>query len=192
MMRRRGGARAAVRSPSILNFIQHHGRDKTQVAERRLPINAGLCEYRGAPQQRLVASPAKQVEDSLVFRAHARPKARKRRHVKVLPVAETALLQHMKAVHASGPARIGANDVMGVLPIAHRRVRIIVYAPAAGGSYLVEPPVVRRHVHVGAAEHNELARFLIEYHGVAAGDALHQRASEFRLSVEYRRKTDLS
>src|SRR5712664_151710 len=129
MMRRRGAARAAMRSPSISNFIQHYGRYKTEIAECRLPVNTGLCEHRGAQEQRLVASPAKQVEDSLVFRAHARPKACERRHVKVLPVAETPLLQHMKAAHASGPARICANDVMGVLPIAHRRVRIIVYAP---------------------------------------------------------------
>jgi len=40
----------------------------------------------------------------------------------------------------------------------------------------------------GAAEHNELAGFLIGYHGVSASDALHQRASEFRLSLEERGK----
>src|SRR5262249_24942085 len=117
-MWRQGAASAAMRSPSISNFIQQHGRDKTQVAEQGLPINTGLREYRGAPQQRLVASPAKQVEESAVFRAHTRSKACKRRHVKVLPVAETPLMQQMKAAHASGPARICANDIMVVLPIA--------------------------------------------------------------------------
>src|SRR5260370_31105861 len=66
------------------------------------------------------------------------------------------------------------------------------HLPATRGSDLIEPPVVRRHVHVGAAEHKELAGLLIEYHGVSAGDALHQRASEFRLSVEERGKTDLA
>ena len=94
------------------------------------------------PQQRLVASRAKHIEDSLVFRAHTRPKARKRRHVKVLPVAETALAEHTKASHPGGPAHICPNDVMGMLPIAHRRVCIIMHSPAAGRSYLVEPPVV--------------------------------------------------
>src|SRR5229473_3057840 len=90
----------------VSNLVQHHGGDKTEVAERSLPVNAGLCECGGAPQQRLVASPAKQVEDSPVFRAHARPKARQRRHVEVLPVAETPLSHHVKTVHARSPAHI--------------------------------------------------------------------------------------
>src|SRR5262249_10095687 len=53
----RGGYARTLRAVRASNLVQHHGRDKTQVVERALPINTGLCEYRRAPQQRLEASP---------------------------------------------------------------------------------------------------------------------------------------
>ena len=44
-------------------------------------MDAGLKEYPGTLKKRLTAGYAKQVEDSPVFAAHARPKAGKRRNV---------------------------------------------------------------------------------------------------------------
>ena len=38
------------RAVRVSNLVQHHGGDKTQVAEHGLPVNTTLCEYCGAPQ----------------------------------------------------------------------------------------------------------------------------------------------
>src|SRR5262252_262432 len=73
------------------NLVQRHCRDKAQVTKQGLPVNTGLCQHCGALQKRAVARFAKQVEDSPVLHQHARPKAHKRGHIEVLPMAETSL-----------------------------------------------------------------------------------------------------
>src|SRR5262249_35004607 len=102
----------------------------------------GLHKYRGALQQRPMARLAEQLEDLPAFHAHTRPQACQRRHVELRPLAETPLPQHPHASHASDEARIRADDILAMLSIAHRRVRIVGHLTAAGRSYLIEPPIV--------------------------------------------------
>src|SRR5215470_10456989 len=127
---------------TLLNLVQHDTCDQAKVAEPSLPVDAGLREHCGAVHKRPLSCLPKQAEDSPVFRAHERLKARKCCHVKVLPMPETPSLQHSKAAQARAPALVRADKVVGMLPIAHRRVGIITHLPAAGRHGLIEPPVM--------------------------------------------------
>src|SRR5258708_3587917 len=121
-------------------FPSTTGGGKPQIAEQGLPVD--LQEHCGALQQWLMARLAEQVEGLLILRTHARPKACKRHHVKVRPMAETPLLEHPKTAHPGGEAYVRADNVLGMLPVADRWVGIVVHVAAAGGSHLVEPPIV--------------------------------------------------
>jgi len=127
----------------------------TAAASPRLPsrVCPGPGEHCGAAKQSLMACPAEQVKDLPVLRTHARPMARERRNVKVSPISKLPLSQHAKPRHVRQPAHVRADNVSPVLPIAHGKIGIINHVPATRASDLIKPPVVRRHIHVGATEY---------------------------------------
>src|SRR5215472_11220694 len=138
-----------------------------------------------------MASRTKQVKNSPVFGCHVLPKACEGGDVQVLPIAESSLPKHMKAPHTSRPPDVSGDSVLAVLPVAHRRVSIVMHFAAAGGSHLIKPPIVRGHVHVCAAIHQQFTRLPIEDHRVSADDALHERTPELRLLLKQLRKPNL-
>ena len=62
---------------------------------------------------------------------------------------------------------------------------------AAARHQHVKPPVVRDDIDVRPGFNEELAGGLIEHHGVAAGDALHQRIAKRRRFGKQGRQTRL-
>lgn len=159
-------------------FAQHRRQDQSEVAEPRLSVGAAATQSKQSIQDAPLASLCERIPTfNLVWWKQA-PDCLE--CVKVLFV-KMACLRHEhppQASNACHPSHTSTDQVGTVLAIPQRGKRIEHHIPAHTRNNQISPPIVSRHLHIGACCQKGSSRGLVEHHGVATGDALHQGVLE--------------
>lgn len=107
----------------------------------------------------------------------------------VVPHLKAPEQKPLEAIKARQLGGVAADRGVGVLPVKDMGGSIVVDLAARGLHEQVGPPVVRRHFHLPCFFKERLG-LLVEDHGVAAGDRLHERVAEGPRIDEHRREAD--
>ncbi|KOF54192.1 hypothetical protein AD428_07595 [Achromobacter sp. DMS1] len=110
----------------------------------------------------------------------------------VIPCFQVASEQLADSVEPSLQAGIGANQVLGVLSIEQGWYRIVKHLSATSADHDVDPPIMSCDLHVWASGLQQIASSVVEDHGIASADVLHQGIAKRWWARKQRRVTEFA
>jgi hypothetical protein len=112
--------------------------------------------------------------------------------VLVIPCFQVTSEQFADSIEPSSQAGIGADQVLGVLSIEQGWDWIVKHLSATSADHDVDPPIMSCYLHVWASGLQQTASSVVEDHGIASTDVLHQGIAKRWWAREQRRVTEFA